>query len=130
MVAVTSLPDIPEHAVVAAASIEEARVEQAPAPIAVPVAEQAMPETPAEAETTTTVEAPAPVTAAAEVPPAVDLSKTLQESGLVLVQTDPSKLKPVEQPVEATPVPRQPRPRRPPPPDTGPLLIVETRRDN
>ncbi|MFH1604388.1 MAG: hypothetical protein ABIH03_10835 [Pseudomonadota bacterium] len=61
--------------------------------------------------------------------PFVDVEKVLQESGLVMIKTDPSKVKPIE-PLAETPFVRaQPRPRRPPPPDTGPLQIVETRKN-
>lgn len=59
----------------------------------------------------------------------VNVEKSLQESGLVMIQTDPRKLKPAEPAAESRFVPRQPRPRRAPPPDTGPLQIVETRKD-
>ena len=70
----------------------------------------------------------APVPAPA---PAIDLAKALQESGLVMIQTDPNKAKPAEPVAESEFVPPQPqpRPRRAPPPDTGPLQIVETRKD-
>ena len=61
--------------------------------------------------------------------PDVEVEKALEQSGLVLVQTDPSKVK-LAQPAPAPQyVPAQPRPRRAPPPDTGPLQIVETRKD-
>ena len=83
-------------------------------------------------------EAPAPVTEAraergrvvAPPPaPAIDIGKALQESGLVMIQTDPSKVT-VAEPVEAVePAPARPRPRRAPPSDSGPLELVETRKD-
>jgi hypothetical protein len=61
--------------------------------------------------------------------PVIDVEKALQESGLVLVQTDPSKVH-LQEPAPAPQfVPARPRPRRAPPPDTGPLQIVETRKD-
>jgi len=76
---------------------------------------------------------PAPATARAEpiAPPAptVNVEKALQESGLVMIQTDPSKVKPATPEAEPQFVPPRPRPRRVPPPDTGPLQIVETRKD-
>jgi ribonuclease E len=94
------------------------------------------------AESAFVAEAPAPVMARAEtapaVPPAeafappapiVDLDKALEASGLVLIQTDPNKLKRVEPIAEPRTIPSQPRPRRAPPPDTGPLQIVETRKN-
>ena len=73
----------------------------------------------------------APVTPVAEFAPAasVDVEKALQESGLVLIQTDPSKVKTPAPAVEPQFVPPRPPPRRAPPPDTGPLQIVETRKD-
>jgi len=76
-------------------------------------------------------EEPAPVAQSIAPPPApvIDVEKALQESGLVLVQTDPSKVH-LEEPAPAPQfVPPRPRPRRAPPPDTGPLQIVETRKD-
>jgi hypothetical protein len=60
--------------------------------------------------------------------PAVDIEKALEESGLVLVKTDPSKVKLAEPPAVASYVPAPPRPRRAPPTDTGPLQIVETKK--
>ena len=76
---------------------------------------------------------PAPAAARAEpiAPPAptVNVEKALQESGLVMIQTDPSKVKPATPEAEPQFVPPRPRPRRVPPPDTGPLQIVETRKD-
>ncbi len=76
---------------------------------------------------------PAPAAARAEpiAPPApiVNVEKALQESGLVMIQTDPSKVKPADPVAEPRFEPPQPRPRRTPPPDTGPLQIVETRKD-
>jgi hypothetical protein len=73
---------------------------------------------------------PAPVLLEAAAPPApaVDAEQALQERGLVMIQTDPSKVKPIEPVAEVQLTPR-PRPRRAPPPDTGPLQIVETRKD-
>jgi hypothetical protein len=59
----------------------------------------------------------------------IEVEKALQESGLVLVQTDPHKVHPAEPPAEPQFAPASPRPRRAPPPDTGPLQIVETRKD-
>jgi len=60
--------------------------------------------------------------------PAITVEKALQESGLVMIQTDPSKVKLAEPLVEPRLVAAQPRPRRTPPPDTGPLQIVETKK--
>lgn len=59
----------------------------------------------------------------------VNADKALQESGLVMIQTDPNRVKPAEPATEPRFVPPQPRARRTPPPDTGPLQIVETRKD-
>jgi len=77
--------------------------------------------------------APMPVTVPAQPAPSplpeVEVEKALQESGLVMIKTDPNKLKAVAPAVERAFVPPQPRPRRAPPPDTGPLQIVETRKD-
>jgi ribonuclease E len=80
------------------------------------------------AESTPAPAAAQPITAA---PPApiVNVEKALQESGLVMIQTDPNKVKPAEPVAAPRYVPPQPRPRRAPPPDTGPLQIVETRKD-
>ena len=61
--------------------------------------------------------------------PFAEVEKALQESGLVMIQTDPAKAKPAEPEAKPGFVPPQPRPRRAPPPDTGPLQIVETRKD-
>ncbi|TAK69917.1 MAG: Rne/Rng family ribonuclease [Betaproteobacteria bacterium] len=76
---------------------------------------------------------PAPAAARAEpiapAAPSVNVEKALQESGLVMIQTDPSKVKPAEPVAESRFVPSRPRARRVPPPDTGPLQIVETRKD-
>jgi hypothetical protein len=60
--------------------------------------------------------------------PIVDIEKALQESGLVMIKTDLSKVKPAEPASEAPYVPPRPRPRRAPPPDTGPLELVETKK--
>jgi hypothetical protein len=60
--------------------------------------------------------------------PAVTVEKALQESGLVMIQTDPTKVKLAEPAAEPRFAPAQPRPRRAPPPDTGPLQIVETKK--
>jgi hypothetical protein len=74
--------------------------------------------------------APAPVRAVAIAEPApfVDVERALEQSGLVLVKTDPSKVKPIEAVAPSQPVAAAPRPRRAPPPDTGPLQIVETKK--
>lgn len=81
---------------------------------------------------TTPEPAPAPVPVRSEpisIPAAVvDVQKALTESGLVLIQTDPSKVKRAEPLAEPQIVPAAPRPRRAPPPDTGPLQIVETKK--
>ncbi len=58
----------------------------------------------------------------------VDIEQALQESGLVMIKTNPSKVKLAEPVAEAGYVPARPRPRRAPPPDTGPLQIVETKK--
>jgi len=47
----------------------------------------------------------------------------------VLIQTDPDKLKSLPPAAEPQSAPPRPRPRRTPPSDTGPLQIVETRKD-
>jgi len=60
--------------------------------------------------------------------PVVDVEKALEESGLILIQTDPSKVTPPEPVAETQFVPAAPRPRRPPPADSGPLQIVETKK--
>ena len=66
----------------------------------------------------------------AQVPvPEVEVAQALQQSGLVMIQTDPAKAKQTEPAAEPRFVPPQPRPRRAPPTDTGPLQIVETRKD-
>jgi hypothetical protein len=72
----------------------------------------------------------APVRSEPTRPPApiVDIEKALQESGLVLVKTDPSKVKFAEPVAEVPRQPPPPRPRRAPPQDTGPLQIVETKK--
>lgn len=92
-----------------------------PAYLAEPVA--AAPVVHAEPAPVRSEPAPAPI-------PAIEVEKALQESGLVLIQTDPNKVKLVEPVAEPRFVPVQPRPRRAPPPDTGPLQIVETRKDS
>ena len=77
--------------------------------------------------------APAPVAVRSEPapPPAptIDVEHALEQSGLVMIQTDPSKAKPAAPVTEHDFTPPQPRRRRAPPPDTGPLQIVETRKD-
>ncbi|MGP1676346.1 MAG: Rne/Rng family ribonuclease [Burkholderiales bacterium] len=60
--------------------------------------------------------------------PVLTVENALQESGLVMIQTDPSKVKLAEPVAEPRLVAAQPRPRRTPPPDTGPLQIVETKK--
>jgi hypothetical protein len=67
---------------------------------------------------------PAPVFA-----PASDLKETLQESGLVWIETDPSKAQVVAaEPAESI-VQRAPRPKRPPPEGLNePIQQVETRK--
>ena len=104
-----------------------------PAAAVAAVEPSAMPEPAAPAPAISHVEPAAPeasaVPAATPVAPPVDVDKALQESGLVLVQTDPSKVKLAEPAAEPQLTPARPRPRRTPPPDTGPLQIVETRKD-
>jgi hypothetical protein len=87
----------------------------------------APPPAPVEAEA---VAAPVPVRAEPIAIPApiIDVDKALEQSGLVLIQTDPTKVKPVEPVAEVQFAPAAPRPRRPPPADTGPLQIVETKK--
>jgi hypothetical protein len=70
-----------------------------------------------------------PVVAPAPPVAPIDVDKALQDRGLVLVQTDPSKVKLAEPAAEPQFTQARPRPRRTPPPDTGPLQIVETRKD-
>ena len=95
------------------------------------VAEPAFVAEPAAAAPVVHAEAAPPHSEPAAAPiPAIDVEKALQESGLVLIQTDPNKVKLVEPVAEARFVPAQPRPPRAPPPDTGPLQIVETRKDS
>ena len=97
---------VPKPAFVAEPVAAAPAVYAEPAPVAVPVRAEPTPP-------------PAPV---------VSVEKALQESGLVMIQTDPSKLKPVAPAAEPRVVPPQLRPRRAPPPDTGPLQIVETKK--
>jgi len=128
---------VPEESSAAAHSVGspvEAEVAAAPAAATIPAFV-------ADAETASKVLAPvataepepalAPMPVRAEpiaVPaPFVEVEKALEHSGLVLVQTDPSKVK-LAEPVGAPPVSPAPRPRRAPPPDTGPLQIVETKK--
>jgi ribonuclease E len=92
--------------------------------VAMPVAVHAEPvaaETPLRSEPRhePSAEPPAPI---------VDIEKALEQSGLVLVKTDPSKVKSMQPLAEPVVVPTAPRPRRAPPPDTGPLEIVETKK--
>ncbi len=137
------LPSPVEHAlpeeriaVPAAAPLESAAYAvQAEAP-AVAVEPVSLPEPSAAAPMVRAEPAPmpAPVEPARAEPalpfaPAVDVEKALQESGLVMIKTDPNKVKLIEPEIETRFVPATPRPRRPPPPDTGPLQIVETRKD-
>jgi ribonuclease E len=122
---------MPEVQQPAAAAVEPAAYSE-PAAAAAPIELSATPEPAAPAPAVSHVEpaAPAVVVAPATAPVApIDVDKALQESGLVLVQTDPSKVKLAEPPAEPQFVPARPRPRRAPPPDTGPLEIVETRKD-
>jgi hypothetical protein len=105
-------------------------------------AETSAPPVAAEPAAVVEAAAPAPVISVAEIAPAaaraeplvapaaaVNVEQALQESGLVMIQTDPNKVSSVAPVVEHQFVPPRPRPRRPPPPDTGPLQIVETRKD-
>ena len=112
-----------------AETVDHAVAAELPAPVA--AAEQVF--VPEAAAPVVTCADPAPAAAGAEpIAPAaaiVDVEKALQQSGLVMIQTDPSKVKPAERMAEPRFVPPQPRPRRAPPPDTGPLQIVETRKD-
>ena len=108
----------------------EAAIFAEPAAAVAAVELSAVPEPAAPAPAISRVEpavATAPVAPPAPAP--IDVDKALQESGLVLVQTDPSKVKLAEPPAEPQFVPARPRPRRTPPPDSGPLQIVETRKD-
>jgi ribonuclease E len=98
-------------------------VEIAPAPVAAePVHAETVRSEPASAF------APSPALAPATAPVA-DVGKALEDSGLVMIQTDPTKVQAAEPAPERQVAPAQPRPRRPPPPDTGPLEIVETRKE-
>jgi hypothetical protein len=99
------------------------------APVAEPeiAAEPLAPTVPAEAEAVV-ASLPARAEPIAIPAPIIDVEKALEESGLVLIQTDPGKVKPVEPVAEPQFVPAAPRPRRPPPADTGPLQIVETKK--
>jgi ribonuclease E len=60
--------------------------------------------------------------------PFVDIEKALEESGLIMIKTDLTKVKPIEPAAELQYVPPRPRPRRAPPPETGPLELVETKK--
>jgi ribonuclease E len=97
----------------------------APEPAFVPEPAAAAPAVPAEP-----APVPDPVRWESTRPPAPadNVEKALQESGMVMIQTDPSKVKLAEPMAEAQHVPSPPRPRRAPPPDTGPLQIVETKK--
>ena len=122
---------IPTQATAPAEAVQSVAAEM---PVAVVAAEPVFAPEPAAAPPAVHAESvPAPVAVrSAPIPapaPAIDLAKALQESGLVMIQTDPNKAKPAEPVAESEFVPSQPRPRRAPPPDTGPLQIVETRKD-
>ena len=69
--------------------------------------------------------APVQVAAPKPAPAPVDLERVLQDSGLVLIQTDRSRAVPVAAEAEAPAAPRQKRERRPPP-AAEPLMQVET----
>jgi len=104
------------------AEIMAPEVKPEPAPQAVPYR---MPET---VRSTTPAAPAAPVPAAVPSQP-IDLSAALQESGLMLVETDQEKAKSWQSVAESAP--QQPRPRRQPrslpPPSNEPLQQVETR---
>jgi len=133
---------VSEQAAAAAAPVESVvRTESAempvtavtpePAPLPEPVALRepaAAPATHAEPEAEPVHAEPVHAEPAASAP-SVDIEKVLQESGLVMIKTDPSKVRPIEPVPEAPVVQPRPRPRRAPPADTGPLQIVETRKD-
>jgi ribonuclease E len=127
---------VPEESIAAPAPAEvvQAAVAEMPTPVAEPaiLAEPPaeMPVVHAEPEPVQAVSVPAPLRAEPAPPPApvIAVEKALEESGLVMIQTDPSKVKPIEPMVEPRMMAAQPRPRRAPPPDTGPLQIVETKK--
>jgi hypothetical protein len=110
------------------APVAEAR----PAPLehhAEPVRYAPSPEVPAEApraEPAPVASRPEPVAMPAPAP--VDLRRTAEESGLVWIETDPSKAKPVPEEISEV-QPRGRRERRPPPAGLDePLEQVETRK--
>jgi hypothetical protein len=129
---------VPEESMAAPAQAEVVHAPAAEMPMLVAVAEPAvlaepaaeMPVVHAEPEPVQAVSVPAPLRAEPAPPPApvIAVEKALQESGLVMIQTDPSKVKPIEPMVEPRMMAAQLRPRRAPPPDTGPLQIVETKK--
>lgn len=117
----TAAADEGVHAVAAENPVPAA----APEPAFVPEPEAASPAVHAEPSP-----APVPVHFESTPPPgpAVSVEKALQESGLVMIQTDPHKVKLAEPVAETRVEMARPRPRRAPPPDTGPLQIVETKK--
>ncbi len=120
-----SLADEPVKEPAHAAPAEPVAALEAVAPPPAPILEQTAP--------ASFLEEPAPAPQALAPAPApgpvVDVEAALQESGLVLVSTDPSKVKLAEPAPAPEFEPPRPRSRRAPPPDTGPLQIVETRKD-
>jgi hypothetical protein len=61
--------------------------------------------------------------------PQPDLETALRGSGLVMIETDPSKAKDVVTENDEVAPPRARRERRPPPPDlSAPLVQIETRK--
>jgi hypothetical protein len=104
-----------------AAQAESPAAAPAPEPVAVPdaVVHVEPPAASADARPEPTAPPVQPATV-------IDVETALAQSGLVMIQTDPAKARLAEPEPEPQIVPRVPRPRRPPPPDTGPLQIVET----
>jgi len=116
--------------VVASAPAEpviESTAAELPVPVPAPEVSQ-LPEPAIHAETIPALARPhsEPTAQPAAAP---DVEKALEESGLVMIQTDPNKAKRVAPALEPQYVAPAPRPRRAPPPDTGPLQIVETHKN-
>lgn len=121
-------PSTQAHVAMAPARVELERV--APTPVNVPTAavEESPRPTPVAAAEIPPRPEPAPVPAPKTPQPSLD--DALRESGLVLIETSPTKAQAVTAPVEDNPVaPPAPRARRAPPTDIEqPLQQVETRK--
>jgi ribonuclease E len=109
----------------AEASTQPAALESAAVPAALAAdshLSQATP--PAELQLETPAQLPPPV-------PAINVEEALKQSGLVMVQTDPSRAGSAPEPgVEPAPAPRPRRERKPAAPKADePLMQIETRRD-